>query len=110
MYILLTNLIPNNHSKYPKFQIKKRSLEKENEPQPNTLNMTRFVTPIKTVEKDSLKTHDKKIKETTVHKPDESVDEKKTNKKSDNPLLKMFEKMREKNVRFDFITERISFV
>lgn len=70
--------------------------------------MTRFVTPINTVERDALKEHDKKIKETTVHKPDESVDSKKSNKKPDNPLLKMFEKMREKNVRFDFIEERIS--
>lgn len=81
------------------FQKQKTDLEKENDPQPNTLsisNTRNAITSTATIEEDTPNKHqEQKEKDTTNHEMKDTI----APKKEDNPLLKMFEKMREKNVR-----------
>lgn len=84
------------------FQKRKTDLEKENDPQPNTLNISNTrntITSTATIEEDTPNEHqEQKEKETTIHEMKDTI----APKKEDNPLLKMFEKMREKNVRLHY--------
>lgn len=84
------------------FQKRKTDLEKENDPQPNILNISNTrntITSTATIEEDTPNGHqEQKEKETTIHEMKDTI----APKKEDNPLLKMFEKMREKNVRLHY--------
>lgn len=88
------------------FQKRKTDLEKENDPQPNTLNISitrNTITSTATIEEDTPnKPQDQKDKETTTHEMKDTI----APKKEDNPLLKMFEKMREKNVRLHYFFDQ----
>lgn len=88
------------------FQKRKRDLEKENNPQPNTLNISNTrntITSTATIGGDTLDKHqEQKEIETTNHEMKDTI----VPKKENNPLLKMFEKIREKNVRLHFFIDK----